>query len=112
MRPLTDDGSTAVLRVGGPREVERPSRGEWGMVKIIIASADPWAGLVAPDTQVMGLLQMKVASMGSSGGGGGLLMQDQTNGQWVTWTDEEFRRDVDRSHAEADRLKAGTTEQP
>ena len=111
MRPPGDDGSTGVLRVGGPREVERPSR-EWGRVKIIIDPSDPWAGLLAPDTQVMGFLQMKGAPMGSSGGGGGLLMQDQKNGQWVTWTDEEFRRDVDQSNAEADRLKAGTPEQP
>ena len=82
------------------------------MVKIIIDPTDPWAGLIAPDTQVVGLLQMKGAPMGNSGGGGGLLMQDQTNGQWDTWTDEEFRRDVARSNAKADRLKAGTTDHP
>ena len=108
MLPPTDDGSTAVLRVGGPREVERPSR-EWGMVKIRIDPRDPWAGLIEPGTEVMGLLQMKGSPMGTSGDGGGLLLQDWKGGAWVTRTEEEFRREIDESHAEADDLKASAT---
>ena len=108
MLPPTDDGSTAVLRVGGPREVERPSR-QWGRVKIIIDADDPWAGLIEPGTEVIGLLQMKGSPMGNSGGGGGLHMQDWKDGAWLTWTEDEFRRDIEQSHAEADGLKAGAT---
>ncbi len=108
MMPPTDDGSTAVLRIGGPREVELPSR-EWGMVKIIIDSNDPWAGLIDPGTEVMGLLQMRGAPMDDSGGGGGLFLQDWKNGAWVTRTDEEFRREVDEANAEAEALKAAAT---
>jgi len=108
MVPPTHDGSTAVLRIGGPREVELPSR-EWGMVKIIIDSDDPWAGLIDPGTEVMGLLQMQGSPMGNSGGGGGLLLQDWKNGTWVTRTDEEFQREIDQSNAEAEALKAAAT---
>ena len=108
MVPPTDDGSTAVLRIGGPREVELPSR-EWGMVKIIIDSDDPWAGLIDPGTEVMGLLQMRGSPMGNSGGGGGLLLQDWKDGTWVTRTDEEFQREIDQSNTEAEALKAAAT---
>ena len=108
MVPPTDDGSTAVLRIGGPREVELPSR-EWGMVKIIIDPDDPWAGLIDPGTEVVGLLQMQGSPMGNSGGGGGLLLQDLKNGTWVTRSDEEFQREIEQSNAEADALKADAT---
>ena len=79
------------------------------MVKIIIDSDDPWAGLIDPGTEVMGLLQMQGSPMGNSGGGGGLLLQDWKNGTWVTRTDEEFQREIDQSNAEAEALKAAAT---
>ncbi len=66
------------------------------MVKIIIDSDDPWAGLISPGTEVMGLLQMRGSPMDNSGGGGGLLLQDWKDGTWVTRTDEEFQREIDQ----------------
>ena len=57
----------------------------------------------------MGLLQMQGSPMSISGGDGGLLLQDWKDGTWVTRTDEEFQREIDQSHAEADALKAEAT---